>query len=53
METTHSSAPTASSGTGRYLSALLPIMSAAFFLSGFSSLIYEVVWMRRLALFFD
>jgi len=27
-------------------------MGAAFFLSGFSSLVYEVVWMRRLALFF-
>jgi spermidine synthase len=27
-------------------------MGAVFFLSGFSSLIYEVVWMRRLALFF-
>lgn len=33
-------------------SAVLPVMGTAFFLSGFSSLIYEVVWMRRLALFF-
>lgn len=42
----------ASSKVERRRSALLPIMSALFFLSGFSSLIYEVVWMRRLALFF-
>ena len=28
------------------------VMAAVFFLSGLSSLIYEVVWMRRLALFF-
>ncbi len=27
-------------------------MAAVFFCSGLSSLIYEVVWMRRLALFF-
>ena len=33
-------------------SALLPAIGTAFFFSGFSSLIYEVVWMRRLALFF-
>src|SRR5271165_1173090 len=32
--------------------AVIPIMAAVFFLSGLSSLIYEVVWMRRLALFF-
>src|SRR5271166_5560474 len=33
-------------------SVLLPIIANVFFFSGFSSLIYEVVWMRRLALFF-
>src|SRR5271167_3554152 len=33
-------------------SAVLPIVATVFFFSGFSSLIYEVVWMRRLALFF-
>ncbi len=27
-------------------------MGALFFFSGFSSLLYEVVWMRRLSLFF-
>ncbi len=32
-------------------SAVLPIIAAVFFLSGFASLVYEVVWMRRLALF--
>jgi spermidine synthase len=31
---------------------LLPFMGGIFFFSGFSSLIYEVVWMRRLSLFF-
>jgi spermidine synthase len=31
---------------------LRPFMGIVFFLSGFASLIYEVVWMRRLALFF-
>ena len=33
-------------------SALVSVMGAVFFCSGLSSLIYEVVWMRRLALFF-
>src|SRR5271166_6299505 len=33
-------------------SVLLPIIATVFFFSGFSSLIYEVIWMRRLALFF-
>jgi spermidine synthase len=33
-------------------SALLPIIATVFFFSGFSSLVYEVIWMRRLALFF-
>jgi spermidine synthase len=32
--------------------SLLPFMGGIFFFSGFSSLIYEVVWMRRLSLFF-
>jgi spermidine synthase len=32
-------------------SAVLPIIATVFFFSGFSSLIYEVIWMRRLALF--
>ena len=27
-------------------------MATVFFFSGFSSLVYEVIWMRRLALFF-
>jgi len=36
----------------RKQSALLPIIATVFFFSGFSSLIYEVIWMRRLALFF-
>jgi spermidine synthase len=31
---------------------LLLVMGGVFFFSGFSSLIYEVVWMRRLSLFF-
>jgi len=31
---------------------LVTVMAGVFFLSGLSSLIYEVVWMRRLALFF-
>ena len=31
---------------------LLAFMGAIFFCSGFSSLVYEVVWMRRLSLFF-
>jgi spermidine synthase len=31
---------------------LLLLMGVVFFFSGFSSLIYEVVWMRRLSLFF-
>jgi spermidine synthase len=31
---------------------LLLVMGVVFFFSGFSSLIYEVVWMRRLSLFF-
>lgn len=31
---------------------LIPFMGGIFFFSGFSSLIYEVVWMRRLSLFF-
>ena len=33
-------------------STLVTVMTAVFFFSGLSSLIYEVVWMRRLALFF-
>ena len=33
-------------------STLITVMAAVFFFSGLSSLIYEVVWMRRLALFF-
>jgi spermidine synthase len=33
-------------------SQLHRVMAAIFFLSGFASLVYEVVWMRRLALFF-
>jgi spermidine synthase len=33
-------------------SKLLLLMGCVFFFSGFSSLIYEVVWMRRLSLFF-
>jgi spermidine synthase len=33
-------------------SSLVTLMGAVFFCSGLSSLIYEVVWMRRLALFF-
>src|SRR5271167_4253640 len=35
--------------------SLIPVirwMGVVFFFSGFSSLIYEVVWMRRLSLFF-
>ena len=32
-------------------SAVLPIIAAVFFFSGFSSLIYEVVWARQLGLF--
>ena len=32
-------------------SAVLPIIATVFFFSGFSSLIYEVVWMRELGLF--
>src|SRR5882762_2616100 len=31
---------------------LLLVMGVVFFFSGFSSLIYEVVWMRSLSLFF-
>ena len=31
---------------------MLLLMGVVFFFSGFSSLIYEVVWMRRLSLFF-
>jgi spermidine synthase len=31
---------------------LLLLMGAVFFFSGFSALVYEVVWMRRLSLFF-
>jgi spermidine synthase len=32
-------------------SAVLPIIATVFFFSGFSSLIYEVVWARQLGLF--
>ena len=32
-------------------SAVFPIIATVFFFSGFSSLIYEVVWMRQLGLF--
>jgi spermidine synthase len=35
----------------RRRSAVFPIIATVFFFSGFCSLIYEVVWMRRLALF--
>jgi spermidine synthase len=37
---------------GRSGTTLLLLMGVVFFFSGFSSLIYEVVWMRRLSLFF-
>jgi spermidine synthase len=37
---------------GSWRAGLLPIVATVFFFSGFSSLIYEVIWMRRLALFF-
>jgi spermidine synthase len=47
--TARSSAPVAPESKH---SALLPIIATVFFFSGFSSLIYEVIWMRRLALFF-
>src|SRR5271165_231842 len=47
--TARSSAPVAPE---RKHSALLPIIATVFFFSGFSSLVYEVIWMRRLALFF-
>jgi len=34
------------------ISVLLPIIATVFFFSRISSLLYEVIWMRRLALFF-